>query len=133
MGIEELVGPSRDWWTVWPKMLEIWELITRRKQHKIGKDGVEETSCRSQDPTRVVAQLMMMMMMIVSVSVTIHTSLDTQLSGLLTKAMGDESCVTDCASAGYKQASKQASMQTHTNKQMQTNRLTAFTCSVSIP
>jgi hypothetical protein len=24
---------------VWPKMLEIWELITGRKQHKIGKDG----------------------------------------------------------------------------------------------
>jgi hypothetical protein len=133
MGIEDLVGPSRDWWTVWPKMLEIWELITRRKQHKIGKDGVEETSCRSQDPTRVVAQLMMMMMMIVSV--TIHTSLDTQLSGLLTKAMGDESCVTDCFSR--LQASKQACRHTQTNKQtnkqMQTNRLTAFTCSVSIP
>jgi hypothetical protein len=24
---------------VWPKILEIWELITGRKQHKIGKDG----------------------------------------------------------------------------------------------
>jgi hypothetical protein len=36
-------------------MLEIWELITGRKQHKM-----EETSCGSQDPTRVVAQLMMM-------------------------------------------------------------------------
>jgi hypothetical protein len=24
---------------VWPKMLELWELITGRKQHKIGKYG----------------------------------------------------------------------------------------------
>jgi hypothetical protein len=41
-------------------MLEIWELVTGRKQHKIGKDRkIEETSCGSQDPPRVVAQLMM--------------------------------------------------------------------------
>jgi hypothetical protein len=24
---------------VWPKLLEIWGLITERQQHKIGKDG----------------------------------------------------------------------------------------------
>jgi hypothetical protein len=31
--------PKLRWWTVWPKMLEIWELVTGSKQHKIGKDG----------------------------------------------------------------------------------------------
>jgi hypothetical protein len=40
-------------------MLEIWELITGRKQHKIKDEG---HSSGSQDPTRVVAQLMMMML-----------------------------------------------------------------------
>jgi hypothetical protein len=39
------------------EMLEIWELIIGRKQHNIEK--MEETSCGSQDPTRVVAQLIM--------------------------------------------------------------------------
>jgi hypothetical protein len=39
MGLEEVVGPSWDGWTVWLKILEIWELITGRQQHKIGKDG----------------------------------------------------------------------------------------------
>jgi hypothetical protein len=42
-------------------MLEIWELNSGIKQHKIKK--MEETSSGSQDPARVVAQLMMMMMM----------------------------------------------------------------------
>jgi hypothetical protein len=31
--------PKLRWWTVWPKILEILDLITGRKQHKIGKDG----------------------------------------------------------------------------------------------
>jgi hypothetical protein len=74
------------------------------------------------------------------------TSLDTQMSVLPTATMGDGSCVTNCASVGYKQAGRHEGMQahrhrhrhtqvracthahahTHTQKQMQFNWLTAF-------
>jgi hypothetical protein len=41
MGLGRAGRPKLRWVdsVVWPKMLEIWELITERKQRKIGKDG----------------------------------------------------------------------------------------------